>query len=1208
MENQLPEFPYHDDQNKVMALLGYTGVGKTSLIAAGYFENVMHGKDAFTQRFFQRIEDEICEYGTIPLTLGEASTLYFIEPQSRIEFTIQDFSGEHIKLERKDKKEYQDLLARADSSHALVCMLSASNFYRNTQIYEEVDAMQTFVNELRGLGTRIPVVIVLSKCDNVPRFFIDLPVLKAISCWMARLPWLRLSPSRALEVTRRRFPSIFSSFQFKGKGPRPIFMGIAIPRLRQLKPWQWPRGLRWLARVLRRMLIEPKWLFQRNYQLQEPFAFCFQAFQLGILRNLLVQNHQDNDYCQELLQKFSRVMIDENGYGVEFYFKEYFDRILEDTRSLIEEMEEEIAQLSQTAQRLLAHERDLGQNLRVWLENGETSLCKFNKPWSRGARKTLEQLRYDTMTSVKERLQELITQALEESGPTSFYRVVDILRLRQEIGELPIWAQEQISLPEVDVFQKRLLDHLIQLTLSRIEVPTALFYEDRNKYLEVLTITPPAELTMLEKLVDAAAQLQKNIGQYEAGSGQWGERILELLHNFEQQWSQLASKFELEHSCNFRENLERKVLASLEQEAGEFKNLANLLLWVTEAEQLIHCRQSRQKLQEIGDVAAQHSRDLLDKELQEIKVRGERWRGSGELLPTRIKEWFAETERRRDYLHQISGNKGIEALEKLQKEVLEQVADYLRDNIKDALQERDRAVFIELLQTLHVYNDVEKLDIFSRYGVSLPATEELEKSLFNYLVISSLGRSGISETLYQEERSRFLTAVRGSAPPYLRPLDNLVQAFDQLQKGAKEMPSRPTTDWESRILEPMRVFHQSWLDLAGRLSLPEEPHVRKEAERAAVRSLQEQLRNLDLNRLRDWSGMLYPLLQIDANRSLLDKLQRDTENEIRTHFQQDLQQFIDRCRELVDAADRLSRKQHQQAQTTWQQFAGSVRALAYSAEKFPRAELSFDEKTSGIFEEEAPHKLQQALEKWEQAVASHKLADQNQCQQMLQTISQVRVIFGRPQGFTDISERLEGQLAKIQKRRSYLRRGQLALAAVALIILGLFSLRYHLGSQAEQIKAFASENFDQHQQIAERWQRLRSYPSWLLPDEVVRHAGEQLILHRQLAALEQMHTQITSRKLEVQAIANLMKKLTTLLAGKPVAMVEDKAQQIFLDLRASRLLQLLEKKQGNEVVIQESAELAALEKRLQQRNPFFKSQLLEEVKILLSKKKEAGKK
>ena len=344
-------------------------------------------------------------------------------------------------------------MTRADSSHALICMLSASNFYRSTQIYEEVDAIQTFVNELRGLGTRIPVVIVLSKCDSVPRFFIDLPVLKSVSCWLARIPWLRLPPYRALEVTRRRFPVIFSSFQFKGKGPSPVFLGIAIPRLRQLKPWQWPRGLQWLARLLRRMFIEPKWLFQRNYQLQEPFAFCFQAFQLGILRNLLVQHHQDNDYCQQLLQKFSQVMIDNNDYGAEFYFKEYFDRILEDTRSLIEEMEEEIAQLSQTGERLLTHERDLGQNLRVWLENVETSLCKFNKPWSRGARKTLEQLRHTTMISIKEQLQELITQALEETGANTFYRVVDILRLRREIGELRSGCKSKFLCPKLMSFK-----------------------------------------------------------------------------------------------------------------------------------------------------------------------------------------------------------------------------------------------------------------------------------------------------------------------------------------------------------------------------------------------------------------------------------------------------------------------------------------------------------------------------------------------------------------------------------------------------------------------------------------------------------------------------------------------------------------------------------------------------------------------------------
>ena len=104
MATKLPEFPYHDDHSKIMALLGYTGVGKTSLIAAGYFENVMHGKDAFTQRFFQRIEDEICEYGTIPLTLGEASTLYFIEPKSRIDFYDPGFFRRAYQARTQRKK------------------------------------------------------------------------------------------------------------------------------------------------------------------------------------------------------------------------------------------------------------------------------------------------------------------------------------------------------------------------------------------------------------------------------------------------------------------------------------------------------------------------------------------------------------------------------------------------------------------------------------------------------------------------------------------------------------------------------------------------------------------------------------------------------------------------------------------------------------------------------------------------------------------------------------------------------------------------------------------------------------------------------------------------------------------------------------------------------------------------------------------------
>jgi hypothetical protein len=429
-----------------------------------------------------------------------------------------------------------------------------------------------------------------------------------------------------------------------------------------------------------------------------------------------------------------------------------------------------------------------------------------------------------------------------------------------------------------------------------------------------------------------------------------------------------------------------------------------------------------------------------------------------------------------------------------------------------------------------------------------------------------------------------------------------VNSFESLQKRAKEMSSLPASEWEAKILEPMRIFHQSWLDLAGQLSLPQEPPIRKEAEKASVRSLQEQVGNLTLTQLRDWVGMLYPLLQNDENRTLLDKLLRDTENDIRTRFQQDLHEFISRCQKLSTSCSELKPKEHKKAEEIWQQFAGTVRSLEHSAEKFPKTELSFDEKTKKILEEEAPEQLKNALEKWLGALSSNKFLKKQQCEKILSTMERIRNIFHRPEAFHGVTEYLENVLLKEEARRRLMKRAAMA-ASVVLLFLALFlGVRYRIGQQVIKTEAFAKENFDKHGEIADRWESLLVYPAWLFPSsESYQTASHNLILHRQLTVLCALYEKISTRALKGEEIALAHKKLMSLIASRPVPEILQRTQQVLLELRALELLYRMEKADPK-TIAGEIQELTTLEQEIKQKMPSFKSYLLEEVHVAYKKK------
>jgi GTPase SAR1 family protein len=1206
------QFPYNDNQSKNIALLGYTGVGKTSFITAAYFENIICGKDAFTQRFFQRIEEEIKRYGQIPLTMGEASTLSFIEPHSRNEFSIQDFSGEHIKLERKKEKSYQDLIARADNAHAVICMLSAINFYRSTRIHEEVDAVQTFVNELRGLGTRIPVVVVLTKCDTVPRFYLNIPLIKTICAVLSNLPFLKLPPSRGLELTQRRFPHIFSGLDFKGKGPRTVFTGMSMPRLKGLRAWQWPRGLQWLANLLRRFWIDPKFLFHKNFQLEEPFQFCFQAFQIGILRNLLVSHHQEAEYCQNLIAKFGQEMAEKESAGKFFYFREYFDRILEDTRSLIVEMQGEISSLSENAGRLLTNERDLAQNLEVWLDTAAEKIRKFNKPWSEGARKSLETLRHDTLMQMRNRLAERITSTLAETGSNTFYRLIDILRLRRDIAKIPVWTNEQITLPEVESFQQRLLEHFIRLTFSRPEISVALFQEDRNKYLEVLTIEPPQELRMLDLAVEAGTTMQKNLGQREVGVGDWRLQILEPCKKLEAAWLDLSRRFDLSPACAFRSNIEKRILASLEKEALHFKSLTQILECAAETEQLLHCEGSATALHKVMEVAGQQSDTLRQKELQELSARAKKWQGSGKQLPSRLKEWFDESEKRRDYLKLIAGEKGSDSLDALHKQVFSEARDFLSQSLKQvgddsrkkiAEAKGDRGAFMQIIEILHVVREVEISDVFSRYGLALPTTSDLEKTLFLDMVLLTLNRTGLTQSLYAEDKAMFLGALRGSEPPYLKSLDTLVAAFDALKKGSKEMAALPIAEWETQILLPMRNFHQSYLELAGQFELTQGATVRVEAERMAVRTLQDRSANLKLSQLRDWVAALYVLLQISDYRDALDSLLHSTEGEIRSHFQSDLEEFMTRCDNLDSVVRNLTTRHGVEVDQVWQRFAGSVQALAYSTEKFPHTELSLDSKIQNILEKDAPERFKKSLEAWLRYLGNYRLLNRRRCQQVTTVLDKARTIFHRPEAFLSLGQQLTNRLEQLGRRRQLWRR----LSLVGLMLLGVvaavFGFRFYQWRQIQKLELFAKQHFDEHQEIASRWENFLRYPVLLLPLAPEEILGK-VTLHQQLFELEQMEDRLVKKNMRAEEVSALQKKLENLLTSHTSPEVRCKIDEVWLGLRSIELMTLLDKPETSaDWLGQEIEKLRVFAQKIHTSRPFFRCQpLFEELDIAWQQK------
>ena len=1195
------QFPYNDNQTKLIALLGYTGVGKTSFITAAYFENIICGKDAFTQRFFQRIEEEIQRYGQIPLTMGDASTLSFIETQSRNEFTIQDFSGEHIKLERNKERHYQELLTRADNAHALICMLSAASFYRTTRIHEEVDAIQTFVNELRSLGARIPVVVVLTKCDTVPRFYLNFPILKTICALLSSLPLLRLPASRGLELTRRRFPSIFAGLDFKGKGPQTVFQSIALPRLESLRAWHWPKGLGWLGHLLRRFWVDPKFLFHKNFSLTEPFRFCFQAFQISMLRNLLVKHHADPEYCQTLISQCSQELIDAGTLGSQFYFKEYFDRILQDTRSLIDEMQEEVGQLTQNATRLLTHEKDLAQNLELWLETAADKIRKFNKPWSEGARKTLESLRHTTLTQLRDRMGERITTTLAETGTNTFYRLIEILRLRRDMARLAIWANEAIVLPEVESFQQRLLEHFIALVLSRPEIASALFQEDRARYLEVLTIVPPQEIKILEQLVEAAATLQNHLAQHQVGSGDWHSRILEPFRKLENFWLELSRTFNLSHACLLRTTFEKKILASLEQEAGHFKSLSQILDWAAQTEQLLHCDGSSQQLLQVVEIAARQADLLLQKEVQELSARAQKWQGTGKQLPARLREWFDESEKRRAFVKAVAGTKGVDSLEKLQKTVFTEARDYLSNSLKQTLEDSrkkvqasqgDRGALVQIVEILHVNAEVEMSDIFSRYGLALPPTQELEQSLFHNLALLTVGRSGLTASVYGEDRALFLGALRGSPHPYLKSLDLLVNGFDALKRGDKEIAAVPIAEWEHKILTPMRTFHQSWLELASQFELPKMAATRVEAERVSVRSLQDHRGKLTLRQLRDWVGTLYSLLQLPEHRDTLDGLLRGTESEIRGQFQGDLEKFMGRCVELESAVAQLSPKQTLEIQTTWEKFAGSVQALAYSSDKFPHTELSLDARIQNILEREGPEQVQKTVEVWFGFLQKHRRLSRFYTDELSAAIAKVRTIFHRPESFLSISKKLTERLAHFAQRRRLARYLGCAGIGLVLVILGLGIVRWRQGVKVQGLLAFEQQNFGQHQELIQRWQGFSAYPAWLMPV-----TGEFLIakmnLHHQLQQLDDLCLRLREKKPLATDLPRLQQQLEQILLTQPALEVRRKVHDAWIGMRSLELLGDLENSAKPKIWWQgEVAGIKTLTNELLKDKPFFATQPL----------------
>ncbi|NUM36741.1 MAG: GTPase domain-containing protein, partial [Candidatus Brocadiae bacterium] len=1196
MKQQIPDFPHNDQQSKVIALLGYTGVGKTSLITAGYFENIMSGKDAFTQRFFQRIEDQIRESGGIPLTMGEASTLSFIEPSSRSEFTIQDFSGEHIKLERQDKQEYQKLIVRADDSHALVCLLSAENFYKSTQIYEEVDAIQTFVNRLRGLGTRIPVVILLSKCDRVPRFYMNMPVLKSLCCFLSRLPWMRLPSSRGLEVTMKRFPAIFSGFQFKGKGPQVQFSGISIPRLGRLKPWQWPRGLRFIAKIFRKLWIDTQWIFQANYNLEKPFQFCFQAFQLSILRDLLVKHYDSPETCQAILQKFSKEVVEKKIYGEQFYFQDYFERIQEDTGSLISEMKEEIQSLQQSASLLLAHERDLGQNVRLWLEKMNESLSKFKKPWSQGAKQTLESLRYDTLHSLKDRFHVWLTESSEDKNVHAFYRLVDILRLRKEMGEMEIWAALGISLPDVSFISKKLLDLLIRLVLSRSEISISAFEEDKSKYLDVLTITPPQELVMLENMVKAVGIFYKNLGQYELGSGKWNEEILGAFKSFDQEWIQLAKKIELDDNSPLRAAMESKLVKVLKKEASQFLSLSQILEWTTETEQFIRVIASRHEIAQVQGIVAEQSDQQLKKVLGELKLRSQKLHGTGKFLPLRLKEWFEESERCKPQIASIAGNKGLQELEKTSQEVLRNVSSFLQDSMKSLLSRKaDSVSFSELSEILEIYIKIEKTDLFSKNGQALPSVEEMEKALFTQLACAMICRNGITYTFYEQERAKFLNALRGSAPVSLESLDNMVSSFVKLQKGTKDMASLPAKEWEEKVLAPVRAFHCSYKEVLAKVSLTEDAMMPKEAERCIVQSLQSQLPNLSLNDLRDWISLIDPFIEREENRSIVDKILKEAENNIRKQFQQDLQDFISRCEQLQTSADSFKGKRIQEidkkeVQERWEHFAGSVLTLEYSAKKFPKTELSFDEGIRKTLHEQAPMQYQKGLEAWINFLMTQNLLRRTLCKEILSSIEIVRVIFERPEAFRSLSQHLEKIMTGLQKKKFYWLSAAAACLMFAILFLGFVYQRYLISQKILETQNFAKQYPEKHSEIIERWGQIFYYPRFFFSSEDWKTSVNHKRIQSTIAELDSIELKILGGNLSEESSIKIAKQLQSLGQTNQEQEIKLKAQKVFLEWKASRFLaKIREGKTEEELLDKEWQDLQKQESNFQQTDPFFYS-------------------
>ncbi len=1154
MNAKLPSFPHHDARTKVIALLGYTGVGKTSLITAGYFKSIIHSKDAFTKKFFQRMEDELRTHGEIPLTLGEASTLNFIEPDSRNEFTLQDFSGEHIKLERKEEEHYQNLLERANQADALICLLSASNFYQKSQINEEVDAIQTFVNKIRGLGTRIPIVVVLTKCDIVPRFYTTIPVLRSFCHFFSRLPFMSIPAEEGLALTQKRFPKIFQGFDFRGKGPKTVFLGMALPRLNILKSM--PRGFKWLNRASRILFSDPKWLFQNSIHLENTFHFCFQAIQVSILRDLLVYHHKEEENSKKLLEKFSEELVEKQSYGKQFYFHEYLSQIVDDTKNIITEVDKEVANLSYSANRLLKSNLALAQNLEAWLLEAEEKIRRFQKPWSEGAKQTLLALRRDTLSEIRERLHELVQLALEDPEKSHFYEMLETLKLHRDVGHISIWQEEEINLPDVSTLQNQLLNHLVRLTAQRKDLSLSLYEEDRNKYKQIFPEGSENRLSFLDDLVECSTELKKSLNSTNQGTHDWGEQVLPALRKWENSWVRLQTCFSLSEESNVRQESEKAVLQSLEDKIKDVDDFPRFFFWASELKEILRCLSSQEQLAEVISKAEEKSQNLLQAEIQEIKTKAQKIIHTGRNLPEKLKEWLQECHHRKNLVGKIAGEKGSTTLKETEKDILLEVKKHLQSLMTEINEGGAKLAFWKAIDILYVCQKISQENIYSDHALTLPPTVTLEKEAFSYLVTLTLEQDILNHINYQEDQVKFKSILAGSPPPALVSLDAFVSTWLSLQKNCQNVHSHPVQEWERLVLLPMRELHRYWqeiwqeieqknrIETTSETSLSQKSKLLQQIETEVTRSLQEQLQKVKLEQLRDWIRHLRPLLSFPENQKLLDEHLENAQTRIRKQFQDDLQDFITQCQTLATGATKISPQEKEISEEYWQRFLGSVQSLEISTEKFPYAELTLDEKTFEVYNLSAPNALKNSLNQWVTALEKSKLLSIKKCQEIIIVIDHLREIFRRPQTLQSLRNLVEQKEKDKRQKRKHL------FVLVGLLLLSLII-------------------FDKYQAY--------SYEK------------------REILGLNQFRSQLVSGYLETEDLERWERKLEDLTNWAQSAKISLIARENLLELRAFQWKKGQEKKDfSTEENTSTIERLKRAERGIQKENPLFKSHLLRE--------------